>query len=601
MFCTNCGSKLPDGSNFCSECGARLSVEAQKKVEAPIQSEKKTPSMSFDWSNVKDEPRRKPTANVHSPWGTTELSKDDFYDTESASNEDHSRITSFLDLLKKERDEKAQAATEEARHFTEKEKTAYDYSAFENASSYYTPQMYDVEDNPNSYREEPRYGKHQAMTDMDDEDSFFNDLDSRDDDLFDALERTDDLDTPDYAEAIGILNSVATPNTANAARSGSRAADMGRIENERQDALFSEPEMSTPTANQMESGRRAKDATIEFRYDGPEADPGNVIKIRPSEMQEYGGTRNVGESQHIEPKMDDYSNESPVVELIASAQDEIKTSDESDMDKLKKKLNGLLEDNSPNEVNSAVEANGEIRQTEQIDTNRTVETVVAQPAIERNESAAVENGSMAQNTMSATNTAEGLIVELENEGEDNDADIDNDVLSVEDIEKELFAGVTDEDIETEETKKIDKFYTLYKKNEEFQKLLDEEYDKINAESDVPHVDDILVNNTEQEKAKQGKDTSTKELKDKEKKEIKAKEKETKAKEKKEKKVKERKGGSALTVIAVILAVLLVIILAMIIVMYCAPYSVLGMKINSIFQTVASFFSSVDVFKTQLLL
>lgn len=598
MFCTNCGSKLPDGSNFCSECGARLSVESQKKVEAPIQSEKKAPSMSFDWSNVKDEPRKKTTANVHSPWGTTELSKDDFYDTGSASNEDHSRITSFLDLLKKERDEKAQAATEEARHFTEKEKTAYDYSAFENASSYYTPQMYDVEDNPNSYREEPRYGKHQAMTDMDDEDNFYNDFDSRDDDLFDALEKTDDLDTPDYAEAMGILNSVATPNTA---RSESRTANMGRPETERQVEVFSGSEMRTPATNQMESERRVKDATIEFRYDGPEADPGNVIKIRPSEMQEYGGVRNVGESQHIEPKTDNYSNEEPVVELIASTQDEIETSDESDMDKLKKKLTGLLEDNSPDEGNRVVEANGEIGRTEQADTNRAIETVVEQPAIERNESIAVEHGPMVQNTMSATNTAEGLIVELEKEGEDSDADIDNDVLSVEDIEKELFAGVTDEDIETEETKKIDKFYTLYKKNEEFQKLLDEEYDKINAESDVPHVDDILVNNTEQEKAKQGKDTSTKELKDKEKKEIKAKEKETKAKEKKEKKVKERKGGSALTVIAVILAVLLVIILAMIIVMYCAPYSVLGMKINSIFQTVASFFSSVDVLKTQLLL
>ena len=35
-----------------------------------------------------------------------------------------------------------------------------------------------------------------------------------------------------------------------------------------------------------------------------------------------------------------------------------------------------------------------------------------------------------------------------------------------------------EEVEAEETKKIDKFYTLYRKNEEFQRLLDEEYEKL---------------------------------------------------------------------------------------------------------------------------
>ncbi len=58
----------------------------------------------------------------------------------------------------------------------------------------------------------------------------------------------------------------------------------------------------------------------------------------------------------------------------------------------------------------------------------------------------------------------------------------SDALSLEDLEKDLFGDAPTAEAEAEETKKIDKFYTLYRKNEEFQRLLDEEYDKLKGES-----------------------------------------------------------------------------------------------------------------------
>ena len=50
---------------------------------------------------------------------------------------------------------------------------------------------------------------------------------------------------------------------------------------------------------------------------------------------------------------------------------------------------------------------------------------------------------------------------------------------LEELEKDLFGKVEGETIET--SKKIDKFYTLYRKNEEFQRLLDEKYNRLKGE------------------------------------------------------------------------------------------------------------------------
>ena len=61
--------------------------------------------------------------------------------------------------------------------------------------------------------------------------------------------------------------------------------------------------------------------------------------------------------------------------------------------------------------------------------------------------------------------------------EDNEDLNQEEVMSIDDLQKDLF-GTDVDDAGMEATRKIDKFYTLYRKNEEFQQLLDEEYKKL---------------------------------------------------------------------------------------------------------------------------
>ena len=58
------------------------------------------------------------------------------------------------------------------------------------------------------------------------------------------------------------------------------------------------------------------------------------------------------------------------------------------------------------------------------------------------------------------------------------------VMSIEELEKDLF-GENVQGKDDEATRKIEKFFTLYKKNEEFLQLLDDEYEKLQGGFDVP--------------------------------------------------------------------------------------------------------------------
>ncbi len=157
MFCSNCGNKLIDGAKFCSECGAKVAVSVeipepavkpeipeepfpampvipqQTEAEAPEAPEPVVPKMpetvvsetpmgsvempteqpntpvrtrlAFDWSNVKEEPHRRPIPNVKSPWEKTGgIDEDELYAEMKPSN-DRSRTMNFIDVLKAEREE----------------------------------------------------------------------------------------------------------------------------------------------------------------------------------------------------------------------------------------------------------------------------------------------------------------------------------------------------------------------------------------------------------------------------------------------------------------------------------------------------------------
>lgn len=168
MFCSNCGSQIPDGSNFCSTCGARIAIaetpsqvseelfnsrqyadQPEKKEESKV-VDRQPAAVSFDWSGVKDEPHKKVVKEVTSPWGSDEVEAVDPREflTETEKNmrdekDQRSRTLSFIEILKKEREAKAKAAEEEARPVTEREQTEPDVSAFEQTPSFYVPSLYD--------------------------------------------------------------------------------------------------------------------------------------------------------------------------------------------------------------------------------------------------------------------------------------------------------------------------------------------------------------------------------------------------------------------------------------------------------------------------
>lgn len=75
---------------------------------------------------------------------------------------------------------------------------------------------------------------------------------------------------------------------------------------------------------------------------------------------------------------------------------------------------------------------------------------------------------------------------------------ENDAMSIDELENDLFGNEAKGD-DLEATRKIEKFYTLYRKNEEFQQLLDAEYNKLKNGEDFDLMDgdlESLVDNNE---------------------------------------------------------------------------------------------------------
>lgn len=141
MFCSNCGNRVPDGSNFCSACGARIAVAVEtpavEPVEMPLMQER-SQDFSFDWSGVKDEPHKKEVREVASPWGSSAMNTETVVEEEQRS-----RTMSFIDILKKEREEKARAAEEEPVVVVEEEQPAPKHAAHSEMPSFYEPPMYE--------------------------------------------------------------------------------------------------------------------------------------------------------------------------------------------------------------------------------------------------------------------------------------------------------------------------------------------------------------------------------------------------------------------------------------------------------------------------
>lgn len=198
-------------------------------------------------------------------------------------------------------------------------------------------------------------------------------------------------------------------------------------------------------------------------------------------------------------------------------------------------------------------------------------------------------------------------------------------MSLEDLENDIFGGAPDAD-DLEATRKIDKFYTLYRKNEEFQKLLDAEYNKLQGgdiddemsdsvssilgEDTVAPETPVTEAPTQEDLFAQLQQTSAQTAPVAEQAEAtsanltapqndltaamepaaKESKKARKKKQKKEKDEYDEKGGSVLTVIAIVVAVLLVVLLGIILILNFAPESGIAQTLNEVIGNYTNFFA-----------
>ncbi|MBQ6582795.1 MAG: zinc ribbon domain-containing protein, partial [Mogibacterium sp.] len=158
MFCSKCGNQLAEGAVFCSVCGAKVisitepPVQENTLEEAVAAAEPAMANrvrrydldldwgeddrprntdtkMSFDWSSVIDEGKRKSNRDIRSPWeepeepsprrGITEEEERAFeqsiFSDMNESRPGRSRTMTFIDILKQEREARERQAAEAAR------------------------------------------------------------------------------------------------------------------------------------------------------------------------------------------------------------------------------------------------------------------------------------------------------------------------------------------------------------------------------------------------------------------------------------------------------------------------------------------------------
>lgn len=289
------------------------------------------------------------------------------------------------------------------------------------------------------------------------------------------------------------------------------------------------------------------------------------------------------------------------------------------------------------------------------DAEPVVETAAVEiPAVEVEpvEAPAAEVASVEEIIPTADMEIESLFAEAE--AEPAPVEIETDAMSIEELERDLFGDESGLDGEAEATRKIDKFYTLYKKNEEFQRLLDEEYSKLQGvessedldaffeigeeEKPVDPIEEFTAQqqpigqmsmpaaaevearkfvetpapaSTSSGAVKAAEIPSAPVLDEDDDDEPKLSKKELKAQKKAAKKAAKAaamddeddddEGGNALTIIAVVIAMILVVLLAAILVMNFAPDTGIGMKLNMFVENLSSYFSAADAMNDDFLL
>lgn len=818
VFCSNCGSKLVEGARFCSNCGAPVVAQEEPRTvfedtasevnnEAPESKEVLEPAdfnldwetvddeapaktafdkrVSFDWTSVIDESHKKSVVDIKSPWdedatfedmsktiaapqkpeapvAQPEVDEDlmkEFEGIDVTPTTEKGRTLTFIEILKKEREEKERASEAAAAKLTQ-EKPTEGGDSFEELSYIQAAAQEIKEASANETEapaEEPAKAPDEmefepievepietapmmepvsagaditetiepaaepmtfvqpAVEEMADLKDAYNEAkaevpefelpvfgvsDTTDDDYSDDVEDEDDVTYTDEDEKLS-FESVEDMYLAD---------DFGKSSDEDDDTLTDEPEDDTEDDDEFE---------VEYIYedeDDAEETPAAEsvsVKAEPevqAEPAQETETTTEEEPAVAEPEdnrtpeekleaelaailatgngyipdaapvstasdvdLDLYDNMDNISsETVSEVKEEAREEEASELDEkdseilaLKRRLAELIAEKEEETVvpaNPAVatiedifpeeEIVPEFNLVEEVDEETEVHvedddaaesaTPVA-PAPELPETPVAEVEAVTEEPLAVEAepvreepTFEPFEFTAKNEALDDIADLQTDAMSIEELEKELFGDESlDDDNEAEATRKIDKFYTLYKKNEEFQKLLDDEYNRIQVQDDEPtelsdatitQLDNLVLSadeiaDKEPEKVKpeevaeetdakaeepaaapveekpapimEEEPLSPKEAKKAAKKAAKEAKKAAKNAPEEEDEEEEESGGTALTIIAVIIALILVFLLVAILILNFAPDSAMGLKLDALVQSISCVGTDID--------
>ena len=648
MFCSQCGNRVPDGSRFCGLCGTKISVDLEMPAVQRAQQYmgSYTSEASFDWSGVKGEPHKKYVKDVVSPWGSTGLVEEPAPAREESpqASQQRSRTMSFIDILKKEREEKAFEEEMKAARAEEERRAQI---AQMQKPSVYIPPVYEDTNSPvitpfdtplYTITEEQQYS---APRDLRPEmtippASVDRPRNTQPIEYSDAVEERNQQPhnepSIDYAEAnkarlTAELSSILDSNSPEEEKRTTESFVNRYTDNKdlADEYLSIDPEKAPRvSASRLhvppmydesqfattyeQPAPQAPVQTPAFKQPAPEpavSSTTSEIEQLKARLAELMGVTVTGQVEMPAPEIDDSIIEPSIVETIP--EQPAPQPEPIPEPKLQIVPEPVQPEPTPApepeaEVEPEPEPQVVLEPTPQPEPIPEPEPQVAsEPVQDLPEELAFLNSvpeveeelPLIDPTPEVEEELSLINEELEKavaEAEAIEEDATTDAMSVKDLEKDLFGETTEEDIQAEETKKIDKFYTLYKKNEEFQRLLDEEYNKLKSESEneeVPTVSAILG------------DDSDKKVEDKADKATAKAEKPAKSKPaapavSEEEEDEPSKGGTALTVIAVLIAILLVVLLAVILVLNFAPDSAIALQIDSIIETITSYFSGVEV-------
>ena len=633
--------------------------------EDSAKQEEKTKPLSLDWSSVIDEPRKKRAPDIGSPWD--EDVENEYVAPESPEmpeldvdfgdpSKDRSRTMTFIDILKQEKEERRRS--ESSKGFSDliaEEQKAEDIipSGELEKTQGYTDLKQDIiaelSKDESEEKETPDFDSQFDYIKMESEPEdvdLFNDVDldkipddgkadlepedtySDYEDAYDPGRRSRFVRAKEYDEAEELEESAlndASDDEDVVESSSDILIDDQEVELA-EEYSYEDPsiddeikELERQLAELMSKRDEIKDSQIDAEEELVKQD----LDEQETNQQKFDIESLEDLSSFEDLEHDDYDIDEVIKELGEFENDIPETYGEASFGPIDKPEEEIIEEGEEKveEFDDMLKENPKADISQLIDKKKPVqpETYEQVPVDEANdkEGSAEDLIASIDKELRDLGIDEGIEDKSEVEDQQDDQLIEttkteddkmpeNDYDTIEDdlLSSELF---DDDEAEAEATKKIEKFYTLYRKNEEFQKLLDEEYKKLQGGNYPEDMNELVAADERfdvyadtSSVAKSKSDDSHEEiLKEDSKEDIENGIKEEivpdkeKASNVDENKKDEEHGSTALTVVAIVIAVLLVILLVMILIINFAPNSGIGRGLSNMVGNFTSLFGDAE--------